>query len=253
MIETTTIYLIAALAVLLLGISKGGLGGAFNVIAMPMLALAIDPRYAAALILPILCLFDLMALWTYRGKGNGELVKVMFIGALLGIAIGTLTFKLLDANGIRLILGIIAIIFGTRSLLAYLRDASPPARHVPKWFGSLCGALAGFTSFIAHAGAPPVQMYLLPMRMHKTLLHATMVIFFAAINFVKLIPYAWLGQLNTGSLTESAKLLPFVPIGFYLGVWLHKHITDRHFYLISYLALLVMGLKLGYDGIQGML
>jgi uncharacterized membrane protein YfcA len=251
MLDTTLIYLIAGLAVLLLGISKGGLGGAFNVIAMPMLALVLDPRYAAALILPILCLFDVMALWTYWGKGHAHLVKIMLVGALLGIGIGTLSFKYLDADAIRLILGIISLLFGVRSLYQYWREASPVARTPPDWVGKLSGALAGFTSFVAHAGAPPVQMYLLPMRLHKTLLHSTMVLFFAAINYIKLIPYAWLGQLNSASLLESVTLLPFVPVGFYLGVWLHKRVSERSFYLISYLALIVMGLKLVYDGAAG--
>lgn len=253
MIESTAIYAVAACAVLLLGISKGGLGGALNAIAMPMLALAIDPRLAAALMLPILCLFDLMALWTYWGKGDRRLVRIMFLGALLGIAIGTLTFAYLDANGIRLILGVISLVFGVRFLYQYFRHRSPAARTPPDWVGTSCGATAGFTSFIAHAGAPPVQIYLLPMRLEKTLLHSTMVLFFAAINYVKLVPYAWLGQLNTASLIDSATLLPFVPIGFFLGVWLHKRITDQHFYLISYIALLLVGLKLVYDGVTGLL
>lgn len=253
MLDSSLIYIVAGSAVLLLGISKGGLGGAFNIIAMPMLALAIDPRYAAALILPILCLFDLMALWTYRGRGNGHLVKIMLLGALLGIGVGTISFKYLDANGIRLMLGIIALLFGIRSLSAYLKDASPPTTTPPDWVGTGSGALAGFTSFVAHAGAPPVQMYLLPMRMHKTLLHSTMVLFFAAINYIKLVPYFWLGQLNMGSLAESMSLLPFAPLGFFLGVWLHKRISDRHFYLVSYIALLLMGGKLVYDGFTGLL
>ena len=252
MIDTTSLYLIAGLAVLLIGISKGGVG-AFNVVAMPMLAMVIDPRAAAALILPILCVFDLMALWTFRGKGNGSLARVMLLGSLLGIVMGTLTFRYLDANGIRLIIGLISLVFGGRFLYQFWFNPDRPKKILPKSIGVFCGATGGFTSFVAHAGVPPIQIYLLPMRMQKTVLHATMVTFFAVTNYVKLIPYAWLGQLSLGSVVDSAKLLPFVPIGFLLGVWLHKRLSEQIFYLVSYVALVAMGVKLTYDGLTSIL
>ena len=60
-------YAAAIPAVLLFGISKGGFGGGLGTAAVPLMALVISPVQAAAILLPILCLMDLVALWKFRG------------------------------------------------------------------------------------------------------------------------------------------------------------------------------------------
>jgi TolB-like protein len=78
---------------------------------------------------------------------------------------------------------------------------------------------------------------------------ATTVLLFAAINYVKLLPYAWLGQLSAGNLATSLVLAPLAPVGVYAGVWLHRRVTDRFFFHLMYVVLFVVGCKLLYDGI----
>ena len=75
------------------------------------------------------------------------------------------------------------------------------------------GAAGGFTSFIAHAGGPPISIYLLRRPLDRTDFVATTVLLFAAINYVKLLPYGWLGQLSAENLATSLVLAPLAPVG----------------------------------------
>ena len=119
------------------------------------------------------------------------------------------------------------------------------------WFkGGFFGALSGFTSFVAHAGGPPVQFYLLPQQMNKTLLVGTNVVFFFAVNQMKLVPYAMLGQFSTENLMVSLVLLPLAPLGVWLGLKLHGIVSQTLFYWICYSSMIVAGSKLVWDGLS---
>ncbi|MCH8197312.1 MAG: sulfite exporter TauE/SafE family protein, partial [Proteobacteria bacterium] len=113
--------------------------------------------------------------------------------------------------------------------------------------------VSGFTSFLAHAGGPPVNVYLLPQRMDMTLFVGTKVVFFIIVNFVKLIPYAWLGQLHAGNLATSLVLIPLAPVGVGLGLWLHRRIDNELFYRICYVILFLVGIRLLYDGVSDLI
>ena len=115
--------------------------------------------------------------------------------------------------------------------------------------GTFWGALSGFTSTLAHAGGPPFAIWMLPQKLDKTTLVATSAAFFLVVNYVKLVPYAMLGQLNTSNLTASLLFAPLAPIGIWLGVWLHRRISERAFYVISYVLLFATGVKLVWDGV----
>jgi uncharacterized membrane protein YfcA len=109
--------------------------------------------------------------------------------------------------------------------------------------------VSGLTSTIAHAGGPPLAVYLYPLRLDRQALAATTVVFFGVMNYVKLVPYFFLGQLSAQNLLTSLLLLPLAPIGVRIGVWLAKRITDRWFYRVVYVMLGVSGTKLVADGL----
>ena len=115
--------------------------------------------------------------------------------------------------------------------------------------GIFWGAVAGFTSTLAHAGGPPFAVYMLPQRVDKTLLVGTSAVFFLIVNYVKLVPYAFLGQLNVANLTAALLFAPLAPIGIRLGVWLHHRVSEQAFYNVSYTLLLLTGLKLVWDAL----
>jgi len=247
LIEDPLFYLLAVPAVLILGISKGGFGGGLGSLAVPLTALVVSPIQAAAVLLPILCVMDLHGAWVYRGRWDKANLKILMPAAVIGLAVGTVSFRYLDARIIRLIVGTIAMGFTTHHWLGGL-PATRTARGVDARRGTFWGAVSGFTSFIAHAGGPPMSVYLLPQRMDKTRFLATTVLFVLFMNYVKLVPYAWLGQFSYENLSTSLVLVPLAPVGMWLGIWMHRVVPEGIFYRICYLLLFLAGLKLLYDG-----
>lgn len=171
----------------------------------------------------------------------------MLPGSMVGILIGALTFRYLTDAHIRIMIGGIAVIFVINYFVNKQRER--PKTEPDRVRGTFWGALAGFTSFGVHAGALPASVYLLPQRLDKTIFVGTTVVFFAIINYVKLIPYALLGQLNSENLLTSLILAPLVPIGFWMGIRLHKLVNERLFYILAYLFLFIAGVKLLYEGL----
>ena len=248
MISDPYFYLAAVPAVMLFGIAKGGFGGGLGVMAVPLMALVISPVQAAGILLPILCLMDLVTLWAYRGRWIIAELRLLIPWSLVGIAAGTLLFGFMSPAVIRLILGVIAVAFTLQHWLhrAFRADAQGV---LPPRIGMAAAATAGFTSFIAHAGGPPISMYLLRRKLDRTAFVATTVVFFAVVNYVKLVPYAWLGQLDTANLYTSLVLAPLAPIGVAAGVWMHNRVSDRFFFQVAYTLLFLVGLRLVYQGI----
>lgn len=251
MIDDPWFYAAAVPAVLLFGISKGGFGGGLGMLAVPLMALVISPVQAAGILLPILCLMDLLSLWAYRRQWIWTELRVLLPASLLGIGAGTYLFEYMSASTIKLIVGLIAVLFTLHYALARRRRKRRELPDFPRAAGWLGGAAAGFTSFIAHAGGPPVNMYLLRRPLDRTDFVATTVLFFAVVNYVKLVPYAWLGQLQTGNLLTSLVLAPLAPVGVMAGVYLHRRVSDRLFFGVVYVLLFVVGLRLIWDGIAG--
>ncbi len=248
--DSVVFYAIALVAVLLTGISKSGLGGGAGGLAVPLLSLVMPPAKAAAIMLPILCLMDLFSVRAYWGKWDRPNLAMLAPGAVVGIAAGGAAFGLLDPAGLRLLIGSIAIVF---CLHAWLRRGNVTARPARPLSGVFWGAIAGFTSCVAHAGGPPYNMHMLPQRLDRTTFVATSVLFFLLVNYLKLVPYAALDLLDGSNLATSALLAPLAPIGIWLGLQLHKRIDDRIFYRITYALLLATGCKLVWDGVSGLI
>ena len=244
-------YLMAVPAILIAGVSKGGFGGGLGVVAVPLLTLAVSPVQAAAVMLPILCFMDLFGVWAYRGKWDRANLRIMLPASIVGIVIGALLFRHLTAAHIRLIVGVIAVGFTLRYWLG--ASGRTPEPRPRSWLrGGFWSATAGFTSFVSHAGGPPVGVYLLPQRLDKTVYQATTVIFFITVNYVKLVPYTLLGQFTPGNLGTSLVLLPLAFAGMALGIWLHHRVSERRFFQVCYVLLFLTGLKLLYDGLSSL-
>jgi uncharacterized protein len=240
-------YLVAVPAVLVTGISKGGFGGGLGIVAVPLLALAIPPAQAVAIMAPILILMDAFGVQTYWREVDRGAMAAMLPGAVLGVAAGGLLFDLLDAQTMRLVVGVLAIAFVGHYALGAARDRE--VRRPRPWFGVLCGGLSGFTSTIAHAGSPPAAFYLLPLRLHKTVFVASTIIFFAAVNLMKLVPYWLIGQFTGLNLATALVLAPLAPISMYLGVWLHRRVEQGLFMTLCYGLVALTGIKLIADGL----
>lgn len=240
-------YAAAIPAVLIVGVSKGGLGGGLGLLGVPLMALVISPVQAAAILLPILCAMDLVGLSGYRGQWSGRLMRILLPAATVGIGLGWVLFRWIDARIVELMIGFIALAF---LLFQILRERILAGLgNPPHWMGWIWGGMAGFTSCVAHAGGPPLAIYLLPMRLDKTLFIATSVIFFALVNLLKIVPYYFLGQLDFSNLATALVLLPLAPIGVRLGMWLLPRISTGWFYRISSAGLALSAAKLIWDGL----
>jgi len=163
---------------------------------VPLMAMFISPVAAAAIMLPILCLIDLFNLWGYRKDWNRGDVALMLPGAIIGISVGAMTYRYVDDNAIRLLLGVVTIIFA----LSFFLQGSPGGEgHKPsKLTGVICGTISGFTSFVAHAGGAPVKFYLLPQKLSKKVFVGTHVFYFFVVNQIKLWPYCRLAWSSAG-------------------------------------------------------
>lgn len=240
-------YAVAIPAVLLMGISKSGFGSGFGSLAVPMIAMAVTVPQAAAILMPILLVIDLLGISVFRKSFDKDLLKFMLPWAMVGIAIGTLLFKLLDATTVAAIVGIFTLFFLAQRLLFPPKpDAAPP----PKWLGAMLTATSGFTSFIAHAGGPPISAYVIPLKLKPLVFTATMSYLFFFINLSKWIPYAWLGLLDLRNFFTSLVLLPLAPIGVWIGVRIAKRIKPYLFYKLVYVGMFLTGCKLVWDGFK---
>ena len=241
-------YAAAVPAVLLIGLSKGGLGGAMALIGVPLMALVVPPVQAAAILLPILIVMDMVSLWTWRGGRDPVTLKLMLPGAMLGIGIGWLTAAVVTTGAVRLIVGVVALSFFARWVAQKISTGEKAAAH-NRLKAGFWGVVTGFTSFVAHAGGPPYQVYALALRQRPAVYVGTSVVFFAVVNAVKLIPYFALGQFDTANLTASAVLMPVAPLATLAGAWIVRRIKPDLFYPFMYTMVLVVGLKLVWDGV----
>lgn len=241
-------YAVALPAVILVGLSKGGFGGAVGFVGVPLMALVMPPVQAAAILLPILCLMDLVSIWTWRGVYDRSVLWSMMPGAVIGIGVGWLTATVVTADMVRLIVGAVAFVFVLRWLYLKLRHglehSAPPNRILAAFWG----VVAGFTSFVAHVGGPPFQVYVLPLRLDPKVLSGTGAIFFAVTNALKLVPYFALGQFDTANLAASAALMPLAPISTLAGAWLVRRMRPELFYPFTYATVALIAVKLIWDG-----
>ncbi len=247
--EPSLYYLTATLAVLLAGFSKASAAGGIGLLAVPLMAIAIAPQQAAAIMLPILCALDLLGIWAYRRELDARLLGRLIPGALIGILVGALVFKTLDVRWVKGLLGVECLVFALHRIVSRRRGGRPPVGSDSTGRALLWSGVSGFTSTIAHAGGPPLLQYLLPLRIAKLTLVATTAYFFAVVNYVKLVPYGLLGLLDSANLGASLLLAPVVPVGYWIGLRFIRRIPERAFLVFIDLSLLATGTKLVWDAV----
>jgi len=248
MLHDPWFYAAAIPAVIVVGLSKGGFGGG-GLLGTPLLAMVIPPLEAAAIMLPIMIAMDLVALHAWWGIFDRRSVAILIPSSILGIAIGWAIAAYVSDDAVKLIVGAVALGFILNYLLGGARRSAAKEPNVVK--GAFWGTIGGFTSFVSHAGGPPMQMYLLPLRLDPKVLAGTTVLVFAVANFVKLLPYTMLGQFSTAHLTASAVLLPFAPLATWFGARLVRTIRPETFYRVTYTLLFIVAAKLLYEGTTG--
>jgi uncharacterized protein len=240
-------YAVAIPAVLLMGLSKSGFLLGIGSVATPLLALAVPVPQAAAIMMPLLFLMDattLQQLWRNR---DAAMLRWMLPAGLLGTVLGTMLFGLVPGKTVAGVVGAITLLFlAQRLAFPPRRDAQPP----PRWAGFLLTMTGGFTSFVAHAGGPPINAYVLPLKMDPVRLTATLAVLMTAINLSKWIPYIWLNLFDARIVSTSLVLMPLAPLGVWAGVWATRRVNAGWFYRIAYASMFLSGAKLLWDGLR---
>jgi uncharacterized membrane protein YfcA len=247
LITDPAFYAVAIPAVLMMGLSKSGFGAGFGALAVPLMALAVPVPQAAAVMLPLLAIMDALGLAAFMRQFDRPLIRLLLPAGLLGTVVGTLLFGVLSAKAVAGIVGGITLAFvAVRVLWPPRPDAPPP----PRWLGFLLGTTSGFTSFVAHAGGPPVSFCVVPLRLPPITFTATMAVFFAAVNTSKWLPYAWLGLIDTANMLTALALAPVAPIGVWLGVKFVRRVPQALFYRLFNVSMVATGAKLLWDGLR---
>ena len=247
MITEPLFYFFAVPAILIFGIAKGGFGNAIGAVAVPLMALAVSPLQAAAILLPILCVMDVFAIRKFWRQWDVTNIVIMLPAGCVGVLVGSLTFSYLNEGHVRLLIGLLALVFALNFWLKSAGSIQKKPNYIKGTFWSIVG---GFTSFGIHSGGPPVNIYLLPQKLHPKVFMGTCAMFFWITNYVKLIPYFLLGQLDSQNLQTSLVLLPLAPIGVGFGYYLHTRVSTTKFYNIFNFFLIITGCKLTYDGVM---
>jgi uncharacterized membrane protein YfcA len=251
MLLSWTFYLAAVPAVILVGLSKGGFSG-LSALAMPLLSLAVSPVRAAAIMLPILVVQDWVSVWAFRRDFEPRNLLIMIPASIIGIGAGWLLAAHVSEALVRLAVGLISVAFVAYSLWRS-RGGEPAPSRGKVGPGIFWGALAGFTSFVSHSGAPPFQVYVMPQGLAPRLFAGTGVMFFAAANLLKVVPYFALGQFSRDNLLAAATLFPLAIAATLAGVWLVRRVPADRFYNLVYALTFLIGLWLVWEGASEML
>lgn len=254
--EFTPQLLFAVVAVLFIGISKAGFGGGLGLLTTPLAVFAFGSKEAIGIILPLLCAGDAFSLWNYRGKWEARNLKFVLPGVIVGIVIGVQLIGRFSARELNMAIGIIAVTFVLFQLVKdrifRAEGAFAPNHRV----GVPVGIAAGITSTFAHGAGPIMSMFLIPQRLPKQVFVATNVLIFTFVNWLKM-PFFCIEQtqinlpvfaphalITKHTLLMSLIFFPFIPLGVWIGVWMNKRISEKHFMRVVFAFLFVTGLEL---------
>ncbi|MFL5335465.1 MAG: sulfite exporter TauE/SafE family protein [Geminicoccaceae bacterium] len=242
-------FILAEAGVLLIAFMKGAFGGGFAVVGIPLLSLAMDPIAAGALLAPLFIVVDLTALRYWRPATWSRPDLQILLPALMGgIAVGYFALRRLDRHAVEVVIALITLAFTGLWFVAGGQPEQRP-RSTPK--AVLAGFSSGVTTMVAHAGGPPLAMYLLPLGLPKAVYAGTTSLFFTVGNLIKVGPWLALSHPGPELLWLMLACLPAVPLGVWAGWRLHNRLDQTRLYRACYLLLVATALKLLWDGLFG--
>lgn len=246
--ELNQYLVLASFAAVLIGMSKGGLP-LVGMLSVPVLSLVMSPVKAAVLLLPLFVISDAVGVWLYRKNYSWVNLKILVPAGIAGVLIGWMTAAMISELTIKFLIGLVGVSFCLQTWFKRGPSDMPQLASLPK--GIFWGGVAGFTSFIAHAGGPPFQIFVLPQKLPKAEFAGTATILFAIINLSKILPYQNLSPYTADDFWKVLVLVPFALLGTFLGAYLTKRIADAWFFRLVQTGLFVLSLKLIWDAVAG--
>lgn len=235
-IPAAVFWVFVALAIIIQGISKSGFAGGAGILSLPLMLLVMRVDLVAATLLPLLILCDMNAIYHHWHNKDWPLILRVYLPAILGILLGALVWWWVGKEGvqaydvpIKRFVGVIAVLFAVYIGAKEVSLRWVQGRKPGKVMGLIAGVSAGFTSTIAHAAGPIVSLYVFAQGMGKSLFVGTVAWTFTLINLTKLPFYIGVGLVDFSVLTFDAVLIPFIPIGSFLGHWMHHRVSEKLF------------------------
>jgi uncharacterized membrane protein YfcA len=221
---TTVEFLLFLVVALCIGLSKTGVHGAGN-IAVPLLAVVFGGQLSSGIMLPMLCLADVMGVWYYHRHASWVHLKKLIVWAVIGIVSGTIVGGMLNDQVFKYVM--VGIIFVSVGIMVWMERGHKEDIPDYAWFAALCGVGAGFTSMIGNLAGAFSAIYLLSMRLPKNAFIGTSAWFFLIINWIK-VPFhvfAW-KTITWDTFFLDLCTLPVIALGAWLGVMIVKNLSE---------------------------
>jgi uncharacterized protein len=242
---------VAALGVFVIAFMKGSFGGGFAILGIPLLSLVMDPLKAGALLAPLFVVMDAFALYYWRPSTWSKPDVVLLAPSMaVGIGLGFLALRVLDPHLTAIVMAVITLVFAGLWLFGRERQ-QPVSRSTPR--AIVAGTASGLTTMVAHSGGPPLAMYLLPLGLPKAVYAGTTSFVFTVSNLLKVGPWLLLAKPTPELWGLMLLCTPLIPLGVWAGWKLHQRLDEAQLYRACYVLLVVVAMKLLWDGVTGYL
>ena len=212
---------------LLLGIAKSGIKG-LAVLIVTGLALVYGAKESTGILMPLLICGDIFAVIYYKRHVKWVYLIKLLPWMVLGVLIGVFLGKDLPEDLFKS--GMATIILISVAMMYYWERKKD--RKIPThWsFAALMGMMAGFTTMVGNLAGAFSNIYFLAIKLPKNEFIGTAAWLFFIINLFK-VPFhilVW-KTINIDSIKISASLIPFVILGFLVGVEIVKRIKNDNY------------------------
>lgn len=228
---------LVALACLLLGFNKAGVAGTLGPFVTVLLVLAMDADDAVGVLLPMLIVADSFSVAAHWRQWEGRLIPPLLSAAVVGIGFGTVVLSQISEEWLQRLIAVALLVFAV--FYVSQRGLEIKHEHQRSW-GMAAGATAGFTSAIAHAGGPPVIVYLMGVGLEPRRFVGTTVALFSLINLIKVPGYILADLMDKELILSTVWGWLMIPVGVVLGRLLVERINRTIFERLT-LVLLIVG------------
>ena len=248
MIDTLTLFqwTTLSLTALCIGMSKTGVQGMMLLI-VPYMAMAFGAKESTGVILPMLCMADIIAVTYYKRIADWRVVAKLLPTAILGFFLAILVDKLIPAHEFRQLMGwtlALALV-----VMIWSEIFGKENRWMRRWwYAAIFGLLGGFTTMIGNAAGPVMSVYLLSMRKEKMEYIGINAWFFLVVNLLKvpLQVFVW-DNITWSSFSLNLLMLPVIGIGAMLGIRIVKLFPEKAFrrfiQIVTILSVIMMLIK----------
>jgi uncharacterized membrane protein YfcA len=241
-IALDTTFIITALILFLAAFTQGFAGFGFALVSIPLLSLFVDIKYA----IPIGALSGFvvnvyLAIELRKHLKFFEL-KNLLIGSVIGIPIGVYILSEFDPHLLKLILGIIVLVFVILTLGSFIKTTNLNNR-----WGYLFGLLSGTFGGAFNTNGPPVLIYFYLQGWDKLKFKSMITGFFLITSILIVASHALTGLTTKIIFYNFLIFLPAILFGIFLGTNLFKKVSSELFKKVVLAALIVISFMLIFN------